>query len=167
MDDQLADEIHQLVEPGDVDANRLLGQLELIAAGRCARDPLGLRDRDGVAGTEHLDTGRALGLLRPRCRRGRVAVGIRDRLPWSVGRRGNHLHAHDFLDRREARANLEEFERAAPNQHGQERGPELAFDLLAIRSRGDENAHLLAFDDQLQEPDGLPLAQRVDLADDE
>jgi hypothetical protein len=64
-------------------------------------------------------------------------------------------------------AEVEQLDRPAAHQHHQERGPQTGFDLVAVGHRGDQAARLVGLEHQLQQPDRLPLAHRVDAADED
>ena len=178
VDHQLAHEVHQLVEAGDVDADRLLGGLEPVAGDGHS---LGLRQASGLRAQI------GLAALRGRGRSGRVLVvrargaegghGVAGSVDVDAERRlrdlgfagpqrsGNGLHAGDVVDGGEAFPGLEKLDRPAADEHDQERRPEPGFDLLPARRRRDQAAGLFGFQHQLEEPDRLPFAHRVDAAD--
>ena len=181
MDDELADEVHQLVEASNVDADGLLGGLESIA-----RDghPLALREAScfcsevclaalgnawrpgrvlvvGASGTER----RRLLIARA------VDVDAERRLHSFVFGRaegsGHCLYADDIVDCGEALAKIEQLDRTTLDQHRQHHRPEARFDLLAARHGRDQVPCLFGLEHQLKQSNRLPLAHRIDAADED
>ncbi len=101
--------------------------------------------RNGILGAVHVAAGRC----RRRLGRNRQIGG------------GHDFDPHDFVDGGKPPAHLGQLDRPARHEHGEECGAQAALDFVAIRSRGDQDAALVGFHDELEQPDRLPVAGGV------
>ena len=128
LDDELADEVHQVIEPGDVDPDRLLGELQPLP-------------RDGpIVSAEAAGFGT------------QVDLAPLDRRRSTGGR--EQLDPDDLLDGAQAGDELLELLRTASNEQGQVDALEAASISFATRSAGDR---WHPPDEELEEPDAEPL----------